>query len=154
MIAKQASALPAYTRSGYPEPFAARVLPREKRKLGDAFGLTRFGVNLTTLPPGRESSMRHWHSDEDELVYVLEGELVLVTDAGEETLRSGMVVGFKAGDRNGHQFVNRGTQPAVYLEVGNRAEASDLVTYVDVDLALARDARGDWRYTHKDGAPY
>ncbi|MFO1505455.1 MAG: cupin domain-containing protein [Lysobacterales bacterium] len=153
MIAKRALDITPATGSGYPEPFRSRVLPRAKHRLGDAFGLTAFGVNLTVLPPGKESSMRHWHSREDELVYVLEGELVLVTDAGEETLKPGMVVGFKAGGRDGHQLVNRGTVPATYLEVGNRDE-SDTAVYTDADLAYARDAGGKVHYVHKDGTPY
>src|SRR5688572_31568129 len=104
------------SRSGYPEPYKSRVLPREKRALGDALGLTRIGVNLTTLPPGKESSMRHWHTHEDELVFVLEGEVVLRTDGGEQTLTAGMCCGFKAGSRDGHQLINRSDRPARYLE--------------------------------------
>src|SRR5438270_1915948 len=90
--------------SGYPEPFRSRVLPREKRAIGRALGLSKIGVNLTTLPPGKESSMRHWHTHEDELVFVVEGELVLVTDEGEQTLGAGMCCGFAAGSQNGHQL--------------------------------------------------
>lgn len=138
--------------SGYPEPYRSRVLPRERRALGDAAGLTRFGVNYTTLGPGAASSMRHWHTHEDELVFVLSGELVLVTDAGEQSIRAGQCAGFPAGHADGHQPVNRGTTPAVYLEIGNR-EADDVVHYPDVDLRWnAPDARD--RYTHKDGRPY
>src|SRR6187455_2473532 len=106
--------------SGYPEPFRSRVLPREKRALGDPLGLTKIGVNLTTLPPGKESSMRHWHTQEDELVYVLEGEVVLVTDAGEQTLTAGMCAGFPAGSTDGHHLINRSSAPARYLEISNR----------------------------------
>src|ERR1051325_10355841 len=102
---------PPRSRSGYPEPYRSRVLPREKRALGDALGLTKIGVNLTTLPPGKESSMRHWHTHEDELVYVIEGELVLRTDAGEQTLTAGMCCGFPAGSTDGHQLVNRSQKP-------------------------------------------
>src|SRR5581483_10086953 len=108
------------TQTGYPEPFRSRVLPREKRALGDALGLTKIGVNLSTLFPGKESSMRHWHTKEDELVYILEGEVVLVTDEGEQTLTAGMVCGFPAGSTNGHQLVNRSDKPARYLEISNR----------------------------------
>lgn len=141
-----------YAISGYPEPFAARVLPREKRELGDATGLTKLGVNLTTLWPGAASSMRHWHTHEDELVYVIEGELVLVTDAGERVLRAGQCAGFPAGHRDAHQLLNRGTKPVVYLEIGNRDEG-DTVYYPDVDLCWsAPESRG--KYTHKDGTPY
>src|SRR4030095_16376507 len=106
--------------SGYPEPFRSRVLPREKRALGDAMGLTKIGVNVTTLPPGKESSMRHFHTREDELVFVLEGEVVLRTDEGEQILVSGTCAGFPAGARNGHQLVNRSDHPARYLEISNR----------------------------------
>ncbi|MEO8459863.1 MAG: cupin domain-containing protein [Dokdonella sp.] len=153
MIGKHASDLSAFSDSGYPEPFRSRCLPREKRKLGDAFGLTAFGVNLTTLAPGAESSMRHWHDREDELVYVLEGELTLRTDEGEETLTAGMVVGFRAGDENAHQFVNRSDQPVRYLEVGNR-DSADTARYSDVDLKYGVDTQGNFVYTHKDGRPY
>lgn len=138
--------------SGYPEPFRSRVLPREKRALGDALGLTRIGVNLTTLFPGKESSMRHHHTHEDELVFVLEGEVVLVTDEGEQILKAGMCAGFAAGVQNGHQLVNRGDQPARYLEISNR-DPADTAAYSDVDLAFARTATG-FLFSHKDGTPY
>src|SRR5215475_8081942 len=119
--------------SGYPEPYRSRVLPREKRALGDALGLTKVGVNLTTLPPGKESSMRHFHTREDELVYVLEGEVVLVTDEGEQVLGPGACAGFPAGSRNGHHLCNRGDRPARYLEISNR-DPADTAEYPDVDL--------------------
>jgi len=154
MIAKRALDLVARTSSSYPEPFRSRVLPREKRALGDAFGLDQIGVNLTVLPPGVESSMRHWHEDEDELIYVLDGELVLRTEQGEETLCAGMVVGFKAGQPNAHQFVNRGEQAATYLEISNRTRHIGPVHYADEDLALQVDAEGRAAYTRKDGTPY
>src|ERR1043165_4457962 len=112
--------LPPRTSSGYPEPYRSRVLPREKRALGDACGLTKIGVNLTTLPAGKESSMRHWHTREDEFIYVVEGEIVLRTDEGETIVRAGMCAGFPAGSGNGHQLINRSTAPARYLEVSNR----------------------------------
>ncbi|HLU66875.1 MAG TPA: cupin domain-containing protein [Kofleriaceae bacterium] len=147
------AALEPRVSSGYPEPFRSRVLPREKRALGDALGLTRVGVNLTTLPPGKESSMRHYHSHEDELVYVLEGELVLRTDEGEQVLTAGMCAGFPAGARDGHQLINRSDRPARYLEIGNREE-EDEVEYTDDDLALRRGADGRWGFCHKDGTPY
>jgi uncharacterized cupin superfamily protein len=140
------------TDSGYPEPFRSRVLPREKRPLGAALGLTKFGVNLTTLPPGKESSMRHWHTHEEEFVFVLEGEVVLRTDAGEQTLVAGTCAGFKAGANDGHHLVNRSSQPAVYLEVGTRDEA-DAVVYPDVDLKWDPAVHPD-RFTHRDGTPY
>src|SRR6202008_3041514 len=110
----------AVCRTGYPEPYASRVMPREKRRLGDALGLTRIGINRTTLPPGKESSMRHWHTHEDEFVFVLEGEVVLRTEAGEQLLTAGMCAGFPAGHADGHQLINRSARPAVYLEVSNR----------------------------------
>ncbi len=153
MPAVRATDLPARTSSLYPEPFRSRVLPREKRALGDAFGLSAFGVNLTVLHPGAESSMRHWHSHEEELIYVLDGEVVLVTDAGEEILSPGMVVGFRAGDPDAHQLVNRGDRPATYLEVGSR-DPRDAATYADVDLAARQDAAGKWIFLRKDGSAY
>ncbi len=137
--------------SGYPEPFRSRVLPREKRALGDALGLTRFGVNLTTLAPGRESSIRHHHSHEDELVYVLEGELVLRTDAGEQLLTAGMCAGFPAGSGDAHQLVNRGDAPARFLEIGSR-DPNDAVEYPDDDLAVHKDATGAYVFTRRDGS--
>lgn len=147
--------LPARTGSGYPEPFRSRVTPREKRALGDALGLTHVGVNLTTLPPGKESSMRHWHTHEDELVYVLEGEVVLRTDRGEQVLTAGMCAGFPAGSRDGHQLVNRSDRPARYLEISNR-DPADAAVYSDddVDLAYAKGPDGAPRFTRKDGTPY
>ena len=144
--------LPAHASSGYPEQFARQVLPREKRALGDAAGLTKVGVNLTTLWPGTASSMRHWHTHEDELVYLLEGELVLVTDSGERPLRSGQCAGFPAGHRDGHQLVNRGTKPAVYLEISNR-DAADAAEYPDVDLVWNAPTNPG-AYSHKDGSKY
>jgi uncharacterized cupin superfamily protein len=142
----------ANTGCGYPEPFRSRVQPRARRALGDAAGLTKFGVNYTTLGPGAASSMRHWHTHEDELVFVLSGELVLVTDSGERPLRAGECAGFPAGHADGHQLVNRGTTPAVYLEIGNR-DGADAVHYPDVDLEWnAPGAPG--RYSHRDGRPY
>lgn len=142
----------ATTDSGYPEPFRSRVLPRSKRALGDAAALTKIGVNHTTLGPGAASSMRHWHTQEDELIYVLEGELVLVTDAGERPIRAGDCAGFPAGHRDGHQLVNRGSMPAVYLEISNR-DASDVAVYPDVDLCWNAPTAPD-AYSHKDGRPY
>ena len=144
----------AINRSGYPEPYRSRVLPRAKRGLGQALGLTRIGINRTTLPPGKESSMRHWHTHEDEFVYVLEGEVVLRTEAGEQLLSAGMCAGFPAGARDGHQLINRGAQPALYLEVSNR-HADDTVYYADADVDVIWSpphARG--QLTHRDGTPY
>lgn len=139
--------------SGYPEPFRSRVLPREKRALGDALGLTKIGVNFTTLPPGKESSMRHHHTLEDEMVYVLEGELVLITDEGEQVIRAGDCAGFPAGNQDGHQLVNRSAEPARYLEISNR-DPADLAEYPDVDLKYGHRPDGSFQYTRKDGTPY
>jgi uncharacterized cupin superfamily protein len=139
------------SRSGYPEPYRSRVLPRAVRRLGDALGLSRIGVNLVNIAPGKESSMRHWHTHEDEFVYVLEGELVLRTDAGEQLLVAGCCAGFPAGSSDGHQLVNRGTQPASYLVVSNR-DPQDSAHYSDADVDLvwsAPHARG--RFTRRDG---
>jgi uncharacterized cupin superfamily protein len=136
--------------SGYPEPFRSRMGDRTKRRLGDACGLTRFGVNLVTLPPGGQSALRHWHTLEDEFVYVLDGEVVLITDAGEQTLHGGDCAGYPAGSGDAHHFVNRSTAPARYLEVGNRDEA-DVAYYPDDDLAYAKNGSG---YSHKDGRKY
>ena len=144
------------TSSGYPEPYRSRVLPREKRQLGDALGLKTIGINHTTLPPGKESSMRHWHTHEEEFIYVLSGEVVLRTDAGEQLLTAGMCAGFSSSaDGNGgdgHQLVNRSDQPAVYLEISNR-DPRDSAYYSEVDLRWnAPDARGI--FTRKDGSRF
>jgi uncharacterized cupin superfamily protein len=146
------SSLTPRTDSGYPEPFRSRVLPREKRALGDALGITLFGVNLTTLMPGRESSMRHWHTHEEELIYVLSGEVVLRTDSGEQTLVAGQCVGFPLGTRDGHQLVNRGSAPAVYLEISNR-DSRDEAQYPDVDMHFNHPA-APGKFSHRDGTPY
>jgi len=144
------------TSSGYPEPYRSRVLPREKRALGDACGITKFGVNHATLPPGKESSMRHWHTHEEEFIFVLSGEVVLRTDAGEQVLKAGMCAGFpvsadgKTGD--GHQLINRSREPAVYLEISNRDKA-DKAFYPDVDLHFNGDGAADM-FTRKDGSRF
>ncbi len=138
--------------SSYPEPFSSRVGDRRKRALGDALGLRNYGVNLVDLPPGALSSMRHWHSRQDEFVYLLEGELTLVTDAGEQVLGPGMVAGFPANSGDGHHLINRSDKSARYLEVGDRLPGDDCV-YPDVDLDLPYDPEGE-RYRHKDGTPY
>jgi uncharacterized cupin superfamily protein len=140
----------AIGRSGYPEPYRSRVLPRHKRRLGDALGLTRIGINQTTLPPGKESSMRHWHTHEDEFVYVLEGELVLRTEAGEQLLRAGMCAGFPAGVPDGHHLINRSDRPATYLEISNRDRA-DGAYYADADVDLMF---ADGKMTRRDGTAF
>jgi len=139
--------------TGYPEPFRSRVLPREKRALGDALGLTKIGVNLSTLLPGKESSMRHYHTREDEMVFIVEGEAVLRTDGGEQVLRAGMCAGFPAGSRDGHQLINRSSAPVRYLEISNR-DPQDGAGYPDVDLAMHRDATGRNVFTHADGSAF
>jgi uncharacterized cupin superfamily protein len=146
--------LPEASGSRYPAPFDAPCKARSWRRLGEAAGLTQFGVNLVRLPPGTWSSQRHWHKEEDELVYVLEGELVLVTDAGEETMRPGECAGFKAGVRDGHCLQNRSSADAVMLVVGTRSDA-DEGEYSDIDMKFT-GARysGKGRYTKKDGTPY
>ena len=139
--------------TNYPEPFRKVVAGREKRALGDAAGLRNFGVNLTRLEPGAASALRHWHEKQDEFVYVLEGELVLVTDLGEEALGPGMAAGFPAGRACGHHLVNRTDKPALYLEIGDRSPG-ERAHYTADDLAAALDLEGRWRFTHKDGRPY
>jgi len=135
--------------SSYPRPYDAPCATRERRALGNALGLTQFGVNLLTLPPGAWSSQRHWHLNEDEFVYVLEGEVVLVTDAGEQVLGPGMVAGFPAGKRDGHHLVNRTGKPVRVLEVGTRAQ-NEYAEYSDIDMKVMSNAPGD-RYTRKNG---
>jgi len=144
--------LPVDNRSSYPEPFNRAVVGRERKRLGNAAGLDQFGVNLTTLKRGAASALRHWHEREDELVYILEGEVVLIEDAGEVVLRPGDAAGFKANVRNGHHLVNRSTRNAVYLEIGTRSK-HERAEYPDVDLLVIRDENG-MRYAHKDGTPY
>lgn len=140
------------TRSGasYPAPFDEPCRGRHKQALGNAVGLTQYGVNLVRIDPGAWSAQRHWHSAEDEFVYVLEGELVLVTDLGERTLGPGMAAGFPAGQADGHCLINRSGASAAYLEVGTRS-TDDAVTYPDIDLAIKRS---EGRFTNKKGEPY
>ena len=144
--------LPPDTRTNYPAPFDRVVVGRERKRLGNAAGLDQFGVNLTTLKPGAASALRHWHEREDELIYMLEGEVVLVEDDGETVLKAGDAAGFKANSRNGHQLVNRSDHNAVYLEIGTRSK-HERVDYPGVDLMVIRDDQG-MRYTHKNGDPY
>lgn len=133
----------------YPPPFDEPCRARERTRLGDAAGLTQYGVNLLRLPPGAWSSQRHWHAKEDEFVYVLSGEVVLVTDAGEEVLHAGDCAGFKAGDPDGHYLQNRGTLDAMVLEIGSRFP-DDCATYSDIDMKTAPGVG----YVHQDGTPY
>lgn len=136
--------------SGYPSPFDEPCRKRERKALGDAAGLTQFGVNLLRLPPGAWSSQRHWHTAEDEFVYVLAGEVVLVSNESEQLLREGDCAGFKAGDADGHHLQNRSQHDVLLLEIGGRSQ-TDAVTYPDIDLRWTAEAD---RYTHRDGTPY
>lgn len=144
------SAVPVHKGSGYPAPFDVPCAERVRQRLGNAGGLTDFGVNLMRLPPGGWSSQRHWHSHEDEFVYVLEGELTLVEDGGETLLRAGDCAAFVKGSGNGHHMINRSNATAVYLEVGSR-QAEDMTTCSDIDM---KSANADGRFVDKDGAPY
>ncbi len=137
--------------TGYPPPHDAPCRARQRWRLGDAAELTQFGVNLLRLQPGVWSSQRHWHEGEDEFVYVLEGEVVLVTDAGEELLRPGDCAGFKAGVADGHHLQNRSARDALVLEVGTRRPGGDAAHYPDIDLDLPVAGSG---FTHRDGRPY
>jgi uncharacterized cupin superfamily protein len=145
------ASLPVRTGSGYPPPYDQPCLARIRKRLGQAGGLTEFGVNLLTLPPGAWSSQRHWHSHEDEFVWVVEGEVVLVTDAGEEILRPGDCAAFKAGDPDGHHLVNRSDRDAKILEVGNDDPHRDRCVYPDADMIAEPGAD---HYSHRDGTPY
>ena len=140
------------TGTNYPPPHDRHCDVRERRALGDAFGLSQFGVNLTRLPAGGWSAQRHWHEREDELVYVLEGEVILVTDAGRQVLRAGMAAGFPANAGNGHHLVNESGRDAVYLEIGTRS-TDETVDYPDIDMRLERRA-GKRTFLHRDGTPY
>lgn len=151
-VAISASAATAKTTSNYPPEFAKRVQGREKRVLGDLFGLKNFGVNHTTLPPGTSSALRHYHQTQDEFIYILSGQPTLITDEGETLLAPGMCAGFRAGNANGHQLVNRSNEPVIYLEIGDRS-AGDAVTYPDDDLR-ADYVGGKWEFLRKDGREF
>jgi uncharacterized cupin superfamily protein len=140
-------------KSNYPEPFFSRMAKREKRPLGNLFGLTNFGVNLTRILPGGQSALRHAHSKQDEFVYILEGTPTLVTNVGETQLRPGMCAGFKAGSGDAHHLLNRTDSDVVYIEIGDRT-AGDAGTYPDDDIQAALRADGTWQFTHKDGRSY
>ena len=145
------AAIPLDSGCNYPPPFDAPCLGPTSQRLGRAAGLTQFGVNLSRMPPGTWSSQRHWHSHEDEFVMVLEGELVLVTDSGEEVLRAGDSAAFKAGDPDGHHLINRSSADAVVLEVGTRDPARDACDYPDIDMVAKP---GIEAYSHRDGSLY
>ncbi len=152
-LAVDASSVPPRQRpTSYPPHLAHLVAGREKRALGDPFGLTAFGVNLVRLAPGAQSAFRHVHTRQEEFLYVLEGEPTLVTDEGETELRPGMCAGFAAGGA-AHHVVNRTARDAVYLEMGDRA-ADDQVEYPHDDLKASKGPDGSWRFTHKDGTPF
>ena len=140
------------TTSNYPPPFAQKLTGRVKYVLGDIFGISNFGVNETVLEVGARSSLRHHHSLQDELIYILEGTPTLVTSSGEQLLQKGMVVGFKAGEGDGHCIINKSDQPVRFIEIGDRT-AGDQVVYPDDDLA-AKFIEGKWKFTHKDGSEY
>ncbi len=142
----------ARTGTIYPPPYAAALAGREKRVLGDVFGLTQFGVNLTTLKPGAWSSQRHWHEREDEFIFVVDGEIVLIDDAGEHVLSPGMCAGFKAGAPNGHHLVNRSARPATYVEIGTRSP-EERSHYPEADMRGVK-MDGKWTITRKDGTAF
>ena len=144
--------IPVDAINKYPAPFWQPIKGRERKRLGNAVGLSQFGVNLTTLKPGTWSSQRHWHRNEDEFIYVLEGEVVLCEEHGETVLKPGDAAGWKANSGIGHCLINRGTRDAVYIEVGTRT-VNDTVVYSDIDMRLERDKNGA-RYLHKTGEPY
>jgi uncharacterized cupin superfamily protein len=145
------AAIPPTTGCNYPHPFKEICLGAEWRKLGDAAGLTDFGVNLVRLPPGKWSSQRHWHTVEDEFVWMLEGEVVMVDDDGDRVLRPGDACAWKAGEANGHCLQNRSDRDAVYLEMGSRRPQTDACDYPDIDMIAGP---GERFYRHRDGTPY
>jgi uncharacterized cupin superfamily protein len=145
------NSVPVTVGSGYPAPFDKPCAARARQRLAQSSGLSDFGVNLLRLPPGTWSSQRHWHKAEDEFVFVLEGEVVLITDSGEETLRAGDSAGFKAGVKDGHHLQNRSPREALVLEVGSR-KPEDEGEYSDIDMRFVRAGAG--RFEHKDGTPY
>ena len=146
------AAVSAVQHSVYPEPFKSHMGERSKRRLGEACGLTKFGVNLVTLAPGAQSALRHWHTLEDEFVYILSGEVTLISNAGEQQLNAGMCAGYPAGHRDGHHLINTSDRPAQYLEIGNRIPG-DNAFYPDDDLMWIETEEGA-RPAHKDGRQY
>lgn len=152
LAVKATDVSPRTKPSNYPEPFFSRMLKREKRQLGDVFGLKNFGVNLTRIWPGGESALLHRHSKQDEFIYILEGEPTLVTDRGEVQLSPGMCAGFPA-QGVAHQLVNRTDREVILLEIGDRTPG-DEGSYPNDDIKAALGADGQWQFTHKDGRPY
>jgi uncharacterized cupin superfamily protein len=145
------SNVPVIVGSGYPAPFDKPCAARARQRLGDSSGLSDFGVNLMRLPPGTWSSQRHWHTAEDEFVFIVEGEVVLITDSGEEILRAGDGAGFKAGVKDGHHLQNRSARDALVLEIGSR-KPEDEGEYSDIDMRFSRAGAGS--FARKDGTPY
>ena len=145
--------VPVESGTTYTTEFRAAVEGRSRQRVGNAAGLKNFGVNLTTLAPGSQSALRHWHAAQDEFVYVVCGELVLITDAGEQTLSAGDMAGFAAGVANGHHLVNRTSEPATYLEIGDRT-SPDRADYPDADLICVPTDDGHRQFVHKDGRLY
>jgi uncharacterized cupin superfamily protein len=146
------AALPAITGTLYPPPFDEPCRARERKRLADAAGLTQYGVNLVRLAPGAWSSQRHWHTEQDEFIYIVSGEVTLVTDAGAEILRAGDCAGFKAGDEDGHHLQNRSNADVTFLEMGTRPPG-DGAFYSDIDMKVSADDPPA-TYTHRDGTPY
>ena len=146
------AALAEVNSTGYPPVYADLVKGRFRKRLGRAGGLTQFGVNLCRLAPGSATSQRHWHEKEDEFVYVLDGELVLIEDEGETVLKAGDAAAFKAGVRNGHHLVNRSDRDALLLEIGTR-DPNDRGEYSDVDMIFVREEGRD-RFLRRDGSPF
>jgi uncharacterized cupin superfamily protein len=146
------ASIPLDTKTNYPPPFDEAVKGRSRKRLGRVAGLGQFGVNLCTLKPGAASSQRHWHANEDEFVYVLEGEVTLCEDGGETVLKAGEAAAWMAGAANGHCLINRSQRDAVVLEIGS-VESAERVTYPDIDMQMLRDG-SDFRYLHKNGEPY
>lgn len=145
--------VPVQTGTNYPAPFRAAVNGRSRQRVGEAAGLKNFGVNLTTLAPGAQSALRHYHSAQDEFVYVTAGKLTLITNEGEQTLVAGEMAGFAAGVANGHHLVNRTREPATYLEIGDRT-TPDRGEYPDEDLVCVPTENGSRQFEHKNGEPY
>ena len=144
--------IPDKKGSNYPAQLKSFVSGRSKKRLGDAAGLQNFGVNLVKIEPESCSSIRHWHAKQDEFIYILEGEVTLVTNAGEQTLKAGMAAGFPAGVADGHHLINRSNSVVIYLEIGDRTPEEE-VNYPDVDL-MAKHSSNGWVFTHKDGSLY
>lgn len=147
------SSVPVESGTNYPDAFRHLVAGRSRQRVGNAAGLQNFGVNLTTLAPGSQSALRHWHTAQDEFVYVVAGELILVTNDGEQTMTPGDMAGFAAGSANGHHLVNRSSEPATYLEIGDRT-LPEQAHYADQDLICNQPEPGLYQYTHQDGSSY